>query len=93
MNGLDFLDLQQQGNCLLKIDCKVIISASWSAADLAKAEELGIKAFHKPYQFDQIGAWLDQQEKLIAADRILSDIDEVLESESHRIKCCPDGEV
>ena len=78
MNGLDFLELQMQGNCLFSINSKAIISASWLPADLARARQLGVKVFHKPYHFDQLGAWLDGQEKLIAPDRVLVNSDRVM---------------
>jgi len=78
MTGLDYLELQQQGCCLLNIDRKVIFSANWTADAQARAKELDCQFFHKPYDFDKLEAWLDEQEKLISPDRSLVELSEVM---------------
>ena len=81
MTGLDFLELQDQGDCFLHIEDKAIFSANWTPADLARAKSLGCKSFHKPYDLDKLSAWLDEREKRIAPDRVLLNMDEVMRGE------------
>lgn len=78
MTGLDFLELQQQSNCLLQVAGKAIFSANWTPAGLARAAQLGCKSFHKPYDFEKLGAWLDDQEKRCSPDRVLAEIENVM---------------
>lgn len=78
MTGLDFLELQQQGNCLFNIDNKAMFSANWTAADLARAKSLGCKTFHKPYEFKKLAAWLDEKEKHCPPDRVLAELETVM---------------
>ena len=77
MNGLDFLELHRSGNCHIPTTHKAIVSGSWTAAEMKRAEQLGCRFFHKPYDFEEISLWLSQQEELIRSDRLLDDIEDV----------------
>lgn len=81
MTGLDFLELQQQSNCLLNINGIAIFSANWTPADLSRADRLGCKSFHKPYDFEKLAAWLDTQEKFIPPNRVLAKVEDVMGGE------------
>ena len=78
MQGLDFLDLQATSECHLKTHCKAIFSANWTQEELDKAAQLGCKIFHKPYDLAALESWLDEQEKLIPKDRVLTDLCETM---------------
>ena len=78
MTGLDFLELQHEGNCLLNIDRKVIFSANWGPDTLAKAKQLDCICFYKPYEFDKLDLWLTNQEKQIPPDRKLAETENVM---------------
>jgi CheY-like chemotaxis protein len=81
MKGIDFLELQRQGNCLFEIDRKGIFSANWSPEDLARAKLLGCKSFHKPYDFEKLAAWLTDQEQRIPRDRVLVETVDIMGKE------------
>jgi CheY-like chemotaxis protein len=78
MSGLDFVIRQNQRGCKGAIRNKAIFSAGWNADDLATAGRLGCKAFHKPYNFAEIHAWLDAQAKMIPPDRKLDPLSDDL---------------
>ena len=63
MHGVDFLELQQRGNCHIPINNIAILSASWSREDLDRAFQLGCEIFHKPYSFTVLASWLTEREK------------------------------
>ncbi|WP_020677725.1 response regulator [Geopsychrobacter electrodiphilus] len=69
MTGLEFLNRQRQCNCPLSPSAKAIFSGSWTTEELQQSQQLGCQIFHKPYEFDLIEAWLDEQEALILARR------------------------
>ena len=75
MSGLDFVEAQSQRGCKGIIQCKAIISASWSTYDRSRAETLGCMTFDKPYSINKLTAWMLEQEKMIPADRKLVDLD------------------
>ena len=78
MQGLDFLELQSQGECQIKIYGKAIFSAHWTQEELKRAEQLNCEIFHKPYDLSKLSRWLDKQEQLIPADRELLDLDKII---------------
>jgi CheY-like chemotaxis protein len=78
MQGLDFLELQAQEKCHIKTMGKAIFSAHWSQEELNRAQQLDCKIFHKPYDLAAVESWLDEQEKLIPKDRILTDCCDVM---------------
>ena len=71
MHGLDFLGIQEAGDCRIGLAGKAIFSAHWSQEELTAAEKLNCKIFHKPYDLAELDCWLDSQEKLISKDRQL----------------------
>lgn len=72
LSGIDFLELLSQGNCHINTQCKAIFSAYWSHDELEKAKQLNCKTFHKPYNLEVLGKWLDKGEKFIPANRTLT---------------------
>jgi len=71
MTGLSFIENHREKGC--KCQNVAVISGSWTANDLAKAEELGCKIFHKPFSMEKLGVWLDGVEKDISPTRELRD--------------------
>ena len=70
-NGIDFIEK------LIGKGCKqrhfALISATFSAADLSRADSLGCKLFSKPLKVTEVVAWLEEVERTIAAERVLYD--------------------
>lgn len=62
MNGLMLLARQARGACKIPMEVKAVLSGDFSPDELAKAEEMGCKIFHKPYDFDEIFDWINLQE-------------------------------
>ena len=60
VGGLDFLERQKRRGC----KCRHIgmMSGAWTETDLLRASDLGVKCFPKPFDLDQINAWLDDAE-------------------------------
>jgi hypothetical protein len=50
-----------------------LMSGAWLNSDLQRAKELGCQAFHKPFLLDEIKKWLDDCEKRINRNSVLSD--------------------
>lgn len=73
MTGLEFVDRQMRGGCKGSVANKAVLSGSWQSAELEEADRLGCQVFHKPYQIQEIIAWLDRRERFIPADRKLVD--------------------
>lgn len=78
MEGLDFLELQAQKKCRIDTAGKTIFSAHWTQEELNRANKLKCKTFHKPYDFAALETWLNEQEKTIPKDRILTEFDDVM---------------
>ena len=53
---------QARGECKVPMEMKALISGFFTPDELTQATELGCKIFLKPYGFDEIFDWLDQQE-------------------------------
>jgi len=71
MMGLEFIEQQIEKGCKGVFKNKAVMSAAWSAEDLAKAESLGCKVFHKPLDFEAILDWLAEGADLLEEDRQL----------------------
>lgn len=68
INGLMLVARQKNGACKVPIEMKAVLSGGFTTDELAQAEKFGCKIFHKPYDFDKISKWLEQQEKIIPPD-------------------------
>jgi hypothetical protein len=70
VSGLEFIEK------LLKNGCKVkniaFISGSWTDKEYKLATKLGCKTFQKPFEINKLEAWLDECEKNVAPDRVLT---------------------
>jgi len=64
MNGLTLLARQARGACKVPMEMKAVLSGDFAPDELAQAEELGCKIYHKPYDLDEIFDWLNQQESV-----------------------------
>lgn len=74
MTGLEFVEVQTLRGCKGHVVNKAVMSGTWSQEDREKAERLGCKVFSKPFSIEEIIVWLDEQKKLIPADRSLGDL-------------------
>ncbi|APG27585.1 hypothetical protein A7E78_06895 [Syntrophotalea acetylenivorans] len=68
IDGLMLIARQNNGACKVPIEMKAVLSGAFTTDELAQAEKLGCKIFQKPYDFDEISKWLDQQEEIIPPD-------------------------
>ncbi len=70
-NGVNFIKEQIKKGCR----CKniALMSGAFTDQHIAKANELGIEIFKKPFQLEEINNWLDRVEKGIDPQRKLSD--------------------
>ena len=70
-SGIDFMER------LVRKGCKqrrfALMSGTFSAADLTRAENLGCKLFTKPLNMAQVVSWVEEVERSIPAGRILYD--------------------
>ena len=70
-SGIEFIEK------LLGKGCKqrrfALMSGTFSAADMARAEPLGCKLFTKPLRMTEVVAWVAEVERTIPAERILYD--------------------
>ena len=80
MTGLEFVEHQKLRGCKGLIANKAVMSGSWSAEEIEKAEELGCKIFIKPVLVEEILEWLNKQKISISPDRKLADLGKVVES-------------
>lgn len=71
IKGLDFVERQKKIGC--KIRNVALMSGLWTGSDLERAEKLGCKVFHKPFSISEMEEWLDDCEKKIDPNRILTD--------------------
>lgn len=78
MQGLDFIELLQQGECKIAPFGRAIFSANWTQDELARADQLQCETFSKPYDLDRMSRWLDEQEAKISSDRALLDIVDIM---------------
>jgi DNA-binding response OmpR family regulator len=69
--GLEFIKERLDHGC--KIKHRALMSADWSNTDLQKAQELGCRIFHKPFNLDDLVQWLNDCTSRIDTNRKLSD--------------------
>ena len=69
-SGLVFLEEQIKKGC--RCHHFALMSGVLSPQDIARAKELGIRVFIKPFTIAEITAWLDEIEKKIDPERNLS---------------------
>jgi DNA-binding response OmpR family regulator len=64
VNGLDFVECRRREGCL----CRhvAMMSGCWHEPDLQRALTLELRCFAKPFDFDEIHAWLDEAEASVA---------------------------
>ena len=69
--GLEFIKERLDHGC--KINYRALMSADWSDPDMKKAQELGCRIFHKPFNLDDLVQWLNDCVERIDTNRKLSD--------------------
>jgi len=70
LDGLKFVEDIKRSGC--KVKNIALISGYWNKDDISRAKEIGCSVFHKPLLPEQLNKWLDNCEKNIAPNRILS---------------------
>jgi DNA-binding NtrC family response regulator len=63
MNGVELLIAQSRRKCKVPIKNKAIISGFVDEIVLRKLHNLGYAYFEKPFNLDELSAWLDEREK------------------------------
>lgn len=63
LSGLEMIEQLQARGCKLAVGSRAVLSGSWSQSELEKAEQLGCKTFTKPYDLQEIDAWLSACEE------------------------------
>jgi len=70
-SGIDFME------SLVRKGCKqrrfALMSGTFPAADLIRAEILGCKLFTKPLKMAEVVAWVEEVERSIPSERVLYD--------------------
>ena len=67
---MEFVEKIKKSGC--KVKNIALISGYWTKEAILKAKEIDCTVFHKPLQLAQLHEWLDNCEKNIGLDRILS---------------------
>ncbi|HUO77271.1 MAG TPA: response regulator [Thermodesulfovibrionales bacterium] len=70
MRGLDFLEQQKSKGC--KVKNLALMAAALQEEDRARATELGIRVFEKPFQLADIKKWAAEAEAKISPRRGLT---------------------
>jgi CheY-like chemotaxis protein len=70
VNGLDFIETLREKGC--KNKNIAMVSAYWTKENLARAKKLGCTVFYKPIRPTELHEWLDNCEKNIDPQRVLS---------------------
>ncbi len=70
-SGVEFIKAQLAAGC--QNDNLALMAGSWSRADREAARALGCQIFTKPFSMVELESWLDEVEKTIPPDRVLSD--------------------
>jgi CheY-like chemotaxis protein len=70
VNGLEFVENLRKKGC--KIKNIALVSGYWTEKDVTRAKEIGCTVFHKPLKTEVLNEWLDNCEKNIEAQRVLS---------------------
>ena len=69
ISGLDLIERQLQRGCSGAVRNKAVMSRTWSAEELARAEKLGCKLFRKPFLVREVLDWLEERETQIRQAR------------------------
>ena len=77
MSRLEFVEHQSRRGCKGIVKNKAVISGTWSAAELLKAEQLECKTFRKPYNLNLLLEWISEREKQIPVARELTRFDDL----------------
>ncbi len=70
VNGLEFVENLRKKGC--KIKNIALVSGYWTEKDITRAKEIGCTVFHKPLKTEVLDEWLDNCEKNIDPQRVLS---------------------
>ena len=70
VSGIDLIEKLDKYGC--KVKNRALISGSWTQSELEQAKELNCRVFDKPFKIDELEVWLDECEKSINPNRILS---------------------
>ena len=71
MTGLELIENQLRNGC--KVKNIMVLSGSWTDAQVTYAKALGCKIFKKPFKIDEFFNWLDECERRLDPKRKLSD--------------------
>lgn len=69
--GLEFIKNRLKVGC--KIKFRALMSADWTESELQYAQKIGCKVFHKPFDLEELLEWLENCQKQIDQNRVLSD--------------------
>jgi CheY-like chemotaxis protein len=69
--GLELIKNRLSLGC--KIKFRALMSADWTDSDLQLAEKIGCKVFQKPFDLEELLDWLENCQKQISQNRVLSD--------------------
>ena len=70
LNGLEFVENLRKKGCQIKNIA--LVSGYWTEKDISRAKKIGCTVFHKPVHPEALSEWLDNCEKDIAPQRVLS---------------------
>jgi hypothetical protein len=70
-SGLEFIKNRLNLEC--KIKFRALMSADWTDSGLQFAEKIGCKVFQKPFDLEELLGWLENCQKQINQNRLLSD--------------------
>jgi DNA-binding response OmpR family regulator len=76
VSGIEFIRNQRHKQC--KAPYMAMMSGSWQADEITKAENLGCKIFKKPFHISEINEWLDEVEQEIDLNSKL--VDDIFEN-------------
>lgn len=71
MTGLEFVEHQSRRGCKGIVHNKMVLSGSWSEAEVERAARLGCTIMHKPYKLDQLLEWVVERQEQIPPGRKL----------------------
>ena len=69
--GLEFIKNRLSLGC--KIKFRALMSADWAESDLQYAQKIGCKVFQKPFDLEELLQWLENCQKQIDQNSVLSD--------------------
>ncbi|MBU0519212.1 response regulator [bacterium] len=59
MTGLQFIERQLNNGC--RVRNIALMSANWMPEDYRRAKQLGVKIFHKPFDVNELTAWVESR--------------------------------